>query len=199
MNATTINQKEKTVSETIAHRHSPLAYSHEAVSHIKLEKVLKAAQWSASAFNEQPWRFIIGERDKGDSHEKVLLTLAEPNQLWARHAPVLIIAVYKKDFTQFENPNNHGAYDTGQAMSALALQAAALDLHVHQMAGFSAEKAKSLFNIPDGFQPIAAAALGYKGAIEDLPESLHARAKAPRKRKDLSEIAFLGDWGQSWK
>lgn len=193
------NSYEKTVSEAIAHRHSPFAFSGEEIPKEILEKLLTAAQWSASAFNEQPWRFILGIKGQGENHGKILSTLVEGNQVYAKDAPILLISVSKEDYTQFARPNAHATYDTGQAISALALQAAALDIHIHQMAGFSPEKAREEFQIPEGFRPMAAAALGYLGAKEYIHESLLARSNAPRRRKPLEEIIFTGTWGEGWK
>ena len=41
-------------------RWSPRAFSPKPVETEKLQSLFEAARWAASAFNEQPWRFIIG-------------------------------------------------------------------------------------------------------------------------------------------
>lgn len=189
---------EKVVSKAAQHRHSPLAYADQPISSEHLSQLLKTFQWAPSAFNEQPWRIILGIKGQGDTYDKILGTLAEFNQLWAQQAPVLLIVSAKTHFTQFERPNDHATYDTGQAMGSMAIQAAALDLHMHQMGGFSAEAAREIFQIPEGFQPMAAAAIGHLGGEDRLHPSLEARAKAPRTRKDLSEIVFTGNWGEGF-
>lgn len=42
------------------------------------------------------------------------------------------------------------------AVENLVIQAAALDLFVHQITGFDPDKARELFNIPTGYEPVAA-------------------------------------------
>jgi nitroreductase len=49
----------------------------------------------------------------------------------------------------------------GLAAAQLTLQATALGIAVHQMGGFSMERARELFGIPKDFEPVAAIAIGY--------------------------------------
>ncbi|MFO0212939.1 MAG: nitroreductase family protein, partial [Pseudanabaena sp.] len=90
-----------------------------------------------------------------------------------------------------------GEYDAGQAAATLALQATALELVVHQMGGFDADKAIATFNIPETAKPIAAIAIGYAGEPSNLPAELQERETAPRARNPLSSIVFTGEWGNS--
>ncbi len=61
------------------------------------------------------------------------------NQAWAQTAPVLILAVAHLRFRHNAAPNRHAVYDLGQAVATLLVQATALDLYAHQMAGFDVE------------------------------------------------------------
>jgi len=72
----------------------------------------------------------------------------------------------------------------------LSLQATALGLHTHGMAGLDREKARAIFRIPDDFEVGAAWALGYLGDPEALSAELKARETAPRTRKPLAEFVF---------
>jgi nitroreductase len=71
----------------------------------------------------------------------------------------------------------------------------ALGLHVHMMAGFNADKAREVFQIPDEYDPTTAIAVGYLGDPEALPEKLKERELAPRQRKPIEDIAFTSTWG----
>ncbi|WP_431272760.1 hypothetical protein [Dankookia sp. P2] len=51
-----------------------------------------------------------------------------------------------------------------------------------------------LFAIPEGFDPVAAIAVGEPGPPEALPEVLAQRETAPRQRRPIEEFAFLGGW-----
>ena len=112
-------------------------------------------------------------------------------------APVLMIAVAQLAFEHNGKPNRHAFHDVGLANENLVLQATALGLMVHQMAGFDPEKARSLYGIPDGWEAATALAVGYLGNINALPEKLQNRDKSPRNRKPLSEMAFSSHWGES--
>lgn len=177
----------------IANRWSPRAFSDKPVPKESILKLFDAARWAASSFNEQPWRFIIGVKGD-DSYKKLLDTLVEFNQQWAQNAPVLIIACGKKTFSKNGKENRHYAYDTGQAMANLALQATADNLYIHQMAGFSKTKAIELFSIPADIEPIAACALGYLGDPAILDEKNKKSEASTRSRKPLDEIVFSGEW-----
>ncbi|MBW4038468.1 MAG: nitroreductase family protein [Acidobacteria bacterium] len=181
--------KETGVEELILKRWSPRSYADKPVSSEDLTKVFTAAAWAASSYNEQPWRFIVGK--KGDeTYAKILDALIEFNQTWAKTAPVLILSVAKKTFTQNGQPNAYGLHDTGAASANLSLQATALGMHTHGMGGVDKDKARANFAIPDEYEVGAAWALGYLGEPTALPEPYAGMEVAPRTRKPLQEIVF---------
>ncbi len=179
----------------IRDRWSPRAFSDQSVSVSDLETLLEAARWAPSSMNYQPWRFIVARKEDGAAFEKVLSVLVEQNQVWARHAPVLMLAVAK---TTWDNGlvNQWAFHDVGLALGTLTVQATALELHVHMMAGFDADKAQQVFGIPQDYRAITALAVGYQGDSANLPEQLQKREAAPRARKPLQEIAFGEAWNQ---
>ncbi len=175
-------------------RWSPRAFSDRPVSDEDLKTILEAARWAASSYNEQPWRFIVARKSDRERYDRILDVLVPYNQRWAYLAPVLMITVAKNTFSHNGEPNRHARHDTGAALAHIMLQATALGLHAHGMAGFDAEKARRQLGIPDDYEPVAAVALGYLGPIERLPESFHQAELAPRKRKPLAELVFDGHW-----
>lgn len=77
----------------------------------------------------------------------------------------------------------------------MTLQASALGLAAHQMAGFDTEKVRRSLHIPEDYVIGAAIALGYQGEPAALPsEKLIPQEIAPRNRKPLPEIV-LAQWG----
>jgi nitroreductase len=185
------------IHDLLRQRWSPLAFSEQLVEPEKLGSVLEAARWAASSYNEQPWSFIIATKENQAEFDRLLGCLAEGNQLWARNAPVLMISVAKLYFERNGVENRHAFHDVGAAAATLAIQATALGLFIHQMAGFDVEKARELFNIPEGYEPVAAIALGYRGDPQTLPEKYHQRELAPRTRKTLEQFVFTGSWDQT--
>jgi nitroreductase len=185
------------VYELIRERWSPRAFSDKAVSPEILQSLFEAARWAPSCSNEQPWAFLVGAKGDGDTFQRILGTLADGNQVWAKHAPVLVIAVSELAFAKNGQPNRNAFYDTGAAVSQLTTEATSRGLFVHQMAGFDPRKAVEAFAIPNGWEPIAAFALGYAGDPQTLPDTLRERELAPGKRKPLHEFVMSGNWGNA--
>jgi nitroreductase len=171
-------------------RWSPRSFADRDVNPDLLKKAFEAARWAASSFNEQPWRFLVGVRGTG-THAKILGSLGEFNQKWAQSAPVLILGVTKTKFSQSGKDNRVALYDLGAAASYLTLQAAALGLATHQMAGFDTEAARNSLGIPGEYAIGAVIALGYQGEPEALSDqNMLDQETKPRARKQLGEIVF---------
>jgi nitroreductase len=104
------------------------------------------------------------------------------------------MAVSKDIYADSGKKNDYSAYDTGQSMAQLSIQAVSLGVYVHQMAGFSVEKAISLFSIPEGNTPLTLVAIGYPGDPEILQEPYKSRETEARVRNDFSEFVFSGSF-----
>jgi nitroreductase len=182
----------------IRHRWSPRSFHDRDASPADLKTVFDAASWAASSYNEQPWRFFVGRRNS-ETYQKILSTLMELNQQWARTAPVLIMGVAKTKFSHNGAPNRVALYDLGAAAATLCYQATALGLHTHQMAGFNVDAARKVFNVPEDYIFGAVIALGYQGEPAALTsEQMRAQETSPRQRKPLSEIVLAG-WDEPAK
>jgi len=195
-----MNKSAKTkygIHPLLKERWSPRAFKEDIIEKEKLQRIFEAAQWSPSAMNEQPWQFMVGE--KGDAtYPKILAGLVDANKRWAQKAPVLIVAVAKKNYVYNDKNNFHYLYDTGQAVAHLTFQACAEGLFVHQMGGFKAEIIKTNFNINDEYEIASVIALGYIADPSILEEDLRIREMEERTRKDQSEIFFTEQFGNSW-
>jgi nitroreductase len=185
------------VQDVIRNRWSPRAFSDKPVSAEVLRSLFEAARWAPSSSNEQPWAFLVATKDDAENFEKSLGALVEFNANWAKKAPVLVIAVAELAFAKNNAPNRNAQYDVGAASLQLCLEATARGLVVHQMAGFDPETAKEAYNIPQGWEPIAAMAIGYPGDASSLPEPYQTREKAPRSRKPIREFVMSGQWGHT--
>jgi hypothetical protein len=67
-------------------------------------------------------------------------------------------------------------------------------LSAHQLGGFSVDKARATFNIPEQFTLMAMISVGYLLDIERVTGDLLARETAPRSRRDLGALFFDGAW-----
>jgi nitroreductase len=176
-------------------RWSARSFSDRDVDPAGLAKVFEAARWAASSSNEQPWRFLVGTRGSEAWH-KIFDSLNEGNQKWARKAPVLILGVAHTRNSR-GTENRYALYDTGAAASYLTLQAAAMGMTTHQMAGFDKEKARATFAIPEEFVPASVIALGYQGEPEALGDPDRIKQEtSPRARRPLNEFVF-SSWGSA--
>lgn len=185
------------IEDEIKRRWSPHAFSDRMVEPDKLCSLWEAARWAPSSFNEQPWSFLVATKDDEAEYQKMLGCLVEGNQQWARLAPVLLISVARGQFAKNGKPNRHAFHDVGLAVANMIFEATALGLFVHQMAGFHPDKVRDLYHVPEGFEPVAAIAVGYPGEVDALSEDLKKRELAPRQRKSLESFVFQGSWGNS--
>jgi nitroreductase len=191
-----IAQTQYPVHDLIQRRWSPRAFADRPVPREELCRILEAARWAPSNSNEQPWSFVLATQENAADYDRLFSCLLPGNQLWVRQAPVLMLSVAKLAFDEDQSPNRHAFHDVGLAVENLVIQALALDLFVHQMAGFEVEKAREVCNLPSGFEPVAMIAVGYLGDPSTLPEKLRARELSTRSRKVLAEFVYTGRWGQ---
>ncbi len=189
---------EHPVNTLVKQRWSPRAFSSKSVKKEKIRSILEAARWTPSAFNEQPWRFIVGQ--KGDSaYDSILSTLVDWNILWAGNAPLLILNLAKKTFSHNDKQNVTFKYDLGQAVGFMILECVNQGLYAHQMSGFDPQKAAELFNITDDYQAVSVTAIGYFGSINDLSEDMAGMETKPRERKEIKDLVFGGKFGESYE
>lgn len=179
-------------------RYSGVSYDPQRpVASNDLRTLAEAARWAPSCFGDEPWRFIICDRNtQPEAWDKAFSCLSEGNQPWCQYAPVLILTCCDTRFQRNDKPNAYGAYDSGAAAVSICLQAAALGLMTHQMAGFSAERAQELFAIPERYHPMAMMTVGYQLPEERLLEQFRERELKPRQRTALASRFFAGTWGQ---
>lgn len=180
----------------IRDRWSPRAFADRSVDRETLGSLLEAVRWSASRNNEQPWQFIVARKEDGSAFQRILGCLVPGNQLWAQHASALMISLARTTFERDGQPNRHALHDVGLATAQLILQAMALGLMVHPMAGIEVERIRSEYALPDDVEPVAGIAIGWPGDPDSLPDKLRERELAPRGRKELDEIV-LGGWGET--
>lgn len=175
---------------SIEKRWSGRSFSQQNVSDEHLEKLLEAARWSPSCYNEQPWRFLIA-RKESQTFEMLFHSLTDGNKAWADKASVLLLSMAKRTFSHNRTENRHAWHDIGLAMGQLGLQATDLGLNLHQMAGFDAQMVEQKLELPDEYDAVTITAIGYRGEEQQLEGVLLDKEKAPQRRKPIDEIAFF--------
>ena len=183
------------IQDFLAERWSPYAFEDRPVSDADLCSLFEAARWAASSYNEQPWSYIVATKGNPDHFQQLLSCLVELNQVWAKDAPVLVLAIVNHKFTHNHEENRAAVHDLGLAAGNLLVEATARGLCVHQMIGILPEKARELFEIPQDFEAWTVVAIGYQGDPMALSDALKERDLMPRQRKSLDQFVFSGKWG----
>jgi len=186
------------IHDIIANRWSPRAYdANKAVSQKQIISLLEAARWAPSCFGDEPWRFIVWDKNQdAAAWEKAFDCIVPGNQTWAKDAPVLILICADTLFSHNQKPNRWANYDTGAAAVSLCLQATSMGLVTHQMGGFDGEKTRAAFGIPEQIEMMSMLAVGYVADADTLSDELKERELAPRKRRPLGELFYDGVWNQ---
>lgn len=186
------------VNDVIANRWSGRAYDPaKPVTREQTIALLEAARWAPSCYGDQPWRFVVWNRDEAkEAWQQAFETLAPGNQAWVKDAPLLLLTTADTLFNHNSQPNRWAQYDTGAAAENLCLQAEALGLMAHQMGGFDVERIRAVAGVPERFVPMAMVAVGYPADPATFSAEVRERETAPRKRRELGELFFAGAWEQ---
>lgn len=171
----------------LAARWSPRGFDRSfELTDAQLETLLEAARWAPSAANSQPWRFAVARRgtaEFGAIHDALL----PGNQPWADAASVLLVAAAVTTDPD-GNPAVWAAYDTGQAVAHLSVQAQHEGIAVHQMGGFDRDRLAAALGLPAEITPLTVVALGRHDPQAALPEPYASREEAPRVRLPLEQL-----------
>jgi nitroreductase len=160
--------------------------SHEIAG--ELTTLLEAARWAPSAGNSQPWAFLVGRR--GDAAHRTFVPLLAPSvRRWAPAASALLFALHQVASGPEDDAlvySDYAAYDLGQAVAQLTLQATALGLSCHQFAAFDHDGLAAACDVPPHWSVTTGIAVGL-GVVSDL---------TPRTRRRLAEIAYGARFGE---
>lgn len=186
----TVRKADYPIETLFLKRWSPRSFSSQPITDSELNSLFEAARWAPSTFNEQEWRYLYARN--GDQHWPTFLNLLMPaNQTWCKNASVLMVVMSKKTFTQNRKPNPVHTFDAGLSAENLMLQAAAMNIITHGMAGFDREKTRTDLQVPDDYAVEAMIAVGRPGDPDQLPPELREREK-PSGRKKIQEFARPG-------
>ena len=188
---------EHPINELMRQRWSPRAFTPRPIPRADILTLLEAARWAASSYNQQPWHFLVATRDDEERFAQMLDCLVPGNQEWACNASLLILTVTKQTFDHNGKPNSCAVHDIGLTACQLVLQATALGLATHQMAGIEPDKIRARYGVPDGFDPVTGIAVGYAGDPDSLSGELREMELAPRTRRPFGEFIFADRWGES--
>jgi nitroreductase len=116
---------------------------------------------------------------------------------YARKALVLVSIVAKKTLTHNGAENSNYPHDVEAATAYMFLEAYNHGLVMHVIGGFDTQKTRQLFKIPEGYDPVTIAAIGYYGNQEQSVAPAKSMEMSARIRRFVSGSVFIGTWGDS--
>jgi nitroreductase len=185
------------IQDFLAERWSPYGFDPRPLPAADLRSLFEAARWAPSAFNEQPWRYLVARREDEAAFADLLSCLVEANRQWAQHASALVISVAALTYARNGKPNGTAHHDLGLAAASLTAEATRRGLVVHQMGGILPDRVRELYGVPGEFQPLTALAIGYAAEPQALPDAIRRRDTAPRQRRPQREFVFARAWGEA--
>ncbi|MDA1232452.1 MAG: nitroreductase family protein [Planctomycetota bacterium] len=189
-NALDHRKAEHLVNDIFLRRWSPRAMSGESIPHADLLRLLEAARWAPSTYNEQEWRFLYAARDS--RHWQTYFDLLmKPNQAWCDKAAVLLVVLSHRVFSKNGKPNFVHTFDAGAAFQNFCLQGTEMGLVVHGMGGFDRDATRVRLQVPDDYAVEAMIAVGRPGNLDDLPEELRER-EIPTGRNPVASFTCEG-------
>ena len=163
-------------------RYSVRKFKDQPVEKEKLDLILEAGRIAPTACNYQPQRILVIEDKAG---------LEKLKQCTSYHfeAPLALMICYDKTTVWKSNTNGtiSGDVDASIVTTQMMLQAAELGLGTTWVGGFSHQKARELFQIPDFLVPVAMLPIGYP-ADGVLPHPWHF------KRFDMDHTVFYNSF-----
>lgn len=152
----------------------------------RLAGLLEAARWTASSWNRQPWRFVVG-RNGDRTFQEMHGALTPANRAIAGDAGALILAL--RQVLGIDGAALIGTeYELGLAVARLSVQARATGWHTVQLGGFRRRALAAAFAVPAEFEPFVVLAVGRATADP-------ARTPLPRSRLPLADIVLTGGSG----
>jgi len=178
------------LNETISRRRSLRGIDPIPVSRRELEEMARAASLAPSCFNNQPWRFVfVRDRTQLAALKEVLSSGNE----WAHRASLVVAVCARRDDDCVVREREYFLFDAGMATALLMLKATELGLVTHAIAGFKADKAKTILQVPDDMLVITLIICGAKAERPEelLTESQLAVELERPARQPLERIMML--------
>lgn len=188
-------EKSIQILDVIKHRWSPRAMKTDLLTEEEVMPLFEAARHAPSAYNSQPWRFLVIKRGSKRWND-IFSTLIQFNQRWAKNASMLVVVLSRTKFEGRETPAKNHSFDTGAAWMSLALEGSSRGIAVHAMEGFDYSKLKDNFQIPDLYSIEVIVSIGKLAPPHTLPDDLREKER-PKERKPLSEIVSFDDFNFS--
>ena len=181
--------------EQIETRRARRALSDQAVAEDVLARVMTAATYAPSCSNNQPWRFLVVNREK--ELEIVKEHLSRGNY-WAQRAPVIVLVLTRPDLDcRLSDNRDYAFFSTGLAVESLLLQATKEGLIAHPIAGYKPLPLKEAFGVESDMILLALVIIGYPGDEAHLSDKHRELEHSARDRKPEDQVIMYNRWAKA--
>lgn len=171
------------VFEAVQERKSIRAYQDKPIPREKLERILEAGRLAPSAFNREPWHFIVVT----NSEKRKALSKGIYAKFVAGAPLVIVVCGDKK-----ASPDWY-AVDASLAVESMVLTAVSEGFGTCCVGSFNEADVKALLKIPENFEVIVMIPIGYPQEKLDLSSKL---LHLVRSRKVISDVASEEEFGK---
>ena len=165
-----MEHRDLTWAEIASTRRSVTSYTGEVVSRDLVRAIVEEATQAPSAFNSQPWRFVVVQGDDLDAYA---------DALGSNHAKVAgagtMVAVFADlgaatgdgrwadfyDGSTARLPEEYGARNASLAAMALMYAAWSHGVGTRPMIGFDADLVVEVADVPSSWHPVMVLAMGW--------------------------------------
>ncbi len=174
-------------AELVRTRRSVTDYTGEVVSRDLVREIVEEATLAPSAFNSQPWRFVVVQGDGIDAHADALGS----NHPKVRGAGTMVVVFADLsgvtgdgdradyyDGRTGRTPVEYGVRNASLAAMALLYAAWSHGVGTRPMIGFDADALTAALDVPATWHPVLVVAMGW-------PEAAEPRAAS---RRDVGEV-----------
>ena len=173
------------LSTIIKTRRSIRRFFKKPVSDEDALKILDAARLAPSGGNRQRWKFIYVK----DPDVLRMIKNCSPGFYGDAEAAIIACIEYENSASSEQAGSNIiGILDIGFAAENILLAAHALGLGGCAIASFNPRCLSNVLNVPEKYRPILVISLGYPDKVPPMP-----------KKKKLSEIVYLDEYGKNWE
>ena len=173
-------------------RRARRALSEKPIPEEVLDRIMTAATYAPSCFNNQPWRFLVVNREK--ELEIVKNNLSGGNY-WAKKAPVIVLVFTRPDLDcRLSDNRDYAFFSTGLAVESLVLQATKEGLIAHPIAGYKPLPLKEVFGVDSDMILITLVIIGYPGDEAHLSDKHRELEHSARDRKPEDQVIMYNRW-----
>jgi nitroreductase len=172
--------------DLIRSRRSVRNFEEKDVPEDLLQTVLESVQWSQSWANTQCWEIVVVKDPAQKEKLQGAVPKVNPAHKSVADAPVVIALCARKEASGYYKGmittkfGDWFMFDIGLAAQHISLTAHSLGLGTVIIGLFDHDQAKSVLNIPAGFELVALMPLGFPSKVP-----------SPPKRKQLSEFVHF--------